>query len=358
MRTSVSEKMTTPRKRKPNVFDVARLAGVSQTTVSFVLNGSTSAKISEATGRRVKDAVEKLGYRPNALARSLAHGKTMTVGMVVPYFGDFHSEIVLEVQRTLRERGYQLLFGHANSEHGDEVRSVQFLLQHSVDAIICFAHSYSTGLFREWLADIERAAVPAVFIDSRRFDGNVDTVASDDIDGIDQIVQHLYDLGHRHICLVGSQWPDDCIPDRVLGFDLSRRRLGLDYDVQIGTDRCMSGEEYARDMVNLLESSEAPTAFVTYNDYVYERFIMEQAGGRWRVPADVSLAGYGDTYLAKLARLTTVCQQPRMMGRAAAERLLERLEDPDSLPRHTVVDTKLIVRDSTAPPRSIIRSGQ
>lgn len=340
------------KKRKPNVFDVARLAGVSQTTVSFVLN-NRCASIPEETTKRVMDAVAQLGYRRNTIARSLAHGKTMTIGMVLSSFdGDFHGVIMRTCQAVLAEQGYQLIFMYAEPGSAKEAKIIQFFLEHRVDAMLCFAHDYSVYVVPEWLADIRDEGIPGVLIDSVQFADRIDSVGSDDIEGMYKAVKHLYDLGHRRICLITQDWEEDLLPDRVRGYSLALERLGLDQDIRLVMDRRGNACDVAADMARMLESSVAPTAFVTFNDYVFEDFLMNYAGTRFRVPEDVSLVGYGNLYLSRFAKLTSVSQHPEAIGRTAAECILSRLSESDQSPRKVEIETELVVRASTAPPRS------
>ncbi|HEY3331679.1 MAG TPA: LacI family DNA-binding transcriptional regulator [Capsulimonadaceae bacterium] len=338
-------------KRKPNVFDVARLAGVSQTTVSFVLNGSTSPRISEATSRRVHEAVKQLGYRPNTLARSLAHGKTLTVGLVLPCFDDdFHGRIVKECQNRLAENGYQLLFVHAAIGSAAEARMVEFLLQHRVDAIACFVHSATTYVLPEWLRTINSAGIPAVVIDNMTSPDQADSVCSDDMAGMDTVVEHLYGLGHREIAILAAKWPEDLVPIKVKGFEAAMRQRGLTPRLVAEDVTSPSSALFSAEMLRLMGSPNPPTAFVAHNDYQFEDFLQNHAGRDVRVPEEISLVGYGDSYLSRMMRLTTVGQQPDLTGRTVAERLLDRLENPQAPAKRTEIPTELLVRGSTAAP--------
>lgn len=344
---------TARKKRKPNVFDVARLAGVSQTTVSFVLNNRGTPRIPEETTKRVMDAVAQLGYRRNTIARSLAHGKTMTVGMVLSSFdGDFHGVIMRTCQAVLAEQGYQLLFMYAEPGSAKEAKIIQFFLEHRVDAMLCFAHDYSVYVVPEWLADIRDEGIAGVLIDSVQFADRIDSVGSNDIEGMCKAVKHLYDLGHRKICLMSQDWDEDLLPDRIRGYDIARQRLGLEYDVRVEMPRQSTASDVSAEMARILESSDSPTAFVTFNDYYFEDFLMNYAGARFRVPEDVSLVGYGNLYLSRFAKLTSVSQHPEAIGRSAAECILSRLAQSDQPPRKIEIEPELVVRSSTACPRS------
>ncbi|HEY3330320.1 MAG TPA: LacI family DNA-binding transcriptional regulator [Capsulimonadaceae bacterium] len=346
---------TRSRSKKPSAFDVAREAGVSQTTVSFVMNGSTSPKISEATTKRVMDAIEKLGYRPNTLARSLAHGKSHTVGVLLPYLDSgYHQQLVAGLQEALHDQGYYVLFVYAVENDDMERRLVEFLLQHRVDAMACFLPIPSFVHVPSWLKTLEHAGVPATIIDNSGFCKYVDCAMSDDYAGMKDVVGRLYEQGHRRISLLAGCWPSDMIPDRVDGFGKALMEYGLTYDVRLGADRDMTQEEYSNAMVALLEGSNPPTAFVAQLDFMFEHFLMFEAGHRYRIPEDVSLVGYGNTYLSKITRLSSVHQNPEFLGRAIAKRLLARLDNPDLPVQKITAPTTFIDRGSIGTPKPMM----
>lgn len=339
-------------KRNPSAFDVAREAGVSQTTVSFVLNDSTSPRISEATTKRVLDAVQKLGYRPNTLARSLVHGKSNTVGVLLPYLNsDYHEQLVLGLQSELQAHGYNVIIVYAVASDETEKDLVEFLLQHRVDAIACFLTASAQAHVPGWLTTLEQARVPVTIVDNQAFSAVADFAMSDDASGMRSVVNHLYDLGHRRISFLAGYWPDVATPARVVAFGEALAELGLTYDVRIGTDSSLTNDELSAAMVDLLESSNPPTAFVAQNDYMFESFVLNEMGTRYRVPEDVSLVGYGNTYLSKLAKISTVDQNPGALGKAIAIRLRARLDNTDLPLERVSSPTNLIDRGSTGPPR-------
>jgi LacI family transcriptional regulator len=337
--------------RRPSAFDVAREAGVSQTTVSFVLNDASGQSISEATKTRVLDAVKKLGYRPNSLARSLAFGKSNTIGMLVPYMDPgFHQSVIEGVQNTLEANGYGTLFAFSGRSAVREATQADFLLHHRVDALVCFGPGKVKGLISQWLDAADSARTPTIVIDDATYASRVDCVVSDDIAGVGIAMQHLYDLGHRRIALIAAPWLNSTAADRVAGYHAFIESHTLEYVNVITVADEHSGDRVAEIMRDLSTGKSAPTAYIAVNDGMFESVLRPQYG-QWQSGArDLSLIGYGDTYVASAFRLTTVGQRPMEMGRIAAERLLERLNNPRLPYEALLVPTELILRDTTAPP--------
>jgi DNA-binding LacI/PurR family transcriptional regulator len=334
--------------RKPSAFDVARVAGVSQTTVSFVLNDRDGQSISEGTRRRVLDAVKELGYRPNRLARGLAHGKTDTVGLLLPFLNsEFHEMVVMGLQEALQENGYRLLFAYTALQADTDDSMVDFLLQHRVDAMVCFSSGTVLGSMPRWLQVLEDEAIPAVIIDDKRFGSRFDCVVSDDRHGMKLAVQHLYDFGHRRVALFSAEWESSPVVDRCQGFENAMRELGMEVAEGIVVTNNISKDAASEIIERAMVSADGPTAFVSISDYVYEHFIMAR---RECIPDRISLIGYADSYLSRLAGLTSVSQHPKLMGRAAGERLARRIEQPGLAPVIEHTQTSLTIRNSTAAP--------
>lgn len=342
-----TKKRTTGAPRKPSAFDVAREAGVSQTTVSFVMNGRDEQGVSEETRIRVLSAVQKLGYRPNRLARGLAFGRTQTIGVLLPFLNsDFVSQLVEGLRLALEKNGYRLLIVYTGNQAETEIELIEFCLQHRVDGLICF-RSPKRETMPRWLQTIETERVPAIMIDDLTYCDQIDCVASDDLAGMDAAVRHLYDLGHRRIALVTSDWTISPSQDRTAGYEQAIKRLGLNYDVRIETLHNQDKEDVAREMDTLLESPQPPTAFVAINDYMLEAFLASRAHRRYRIPADVALVGYGNNNMCRLFKLTSVDQHPLLMGQRAGERLLERIRKPSMPVEKIITPTDVVVRAST-----------
>lgn len=344
-------------KKIPSAFDVARRAGVSQTTVSFVLSPHRRGKVAQATVKRVLDAVAELGYRPNKLARSLAYGRSQTVGLTLPYLdSDFHAKIAYGIRETLLMHDYHLLIMNAAPGADAEGRIIDQLLQQRVDAIACFVNATTHSIAPAWIENLAAARVPAIVIDSPVFAGSIDAVVSDDDDGMRSAVEHLASLGHRKICYIADDSPDDILPVRTRAFVEHCKRLGLECGRRITFpvyERQSDSSGVILAMIEALRSPDPPTAFIGFNDLVLEDYLKSKDASLPEVPTEVSLVGYSDSFLARYSGLTSVSQDPYRMGVVAAERLLERLENPEMPPELIKTSTSLIVRQTTAPPPAV-----
>jgi LacI family transcriptional regulator len=332
--------------RRPSVFDVAREAGVSHTTVGLVLNGRAGSRVAEPTRKRVNDAVERLSYRPNRMARTLAHGRSYTVGLTLPWSGSvFHGQIVVGAQQELRENGYRLLVVHTDLQGVGEGEVVEFLLEHQVDAMICF-RPHAAEAMPLWLDTLTSRRTPAVMVDDATFAEYMDCVVSDDISGMEQAIDHLVALGHERILLYETCWQTTPSGDRPLGYENALSKHGLSYRCRIDATNMTSGE--LTDSINdRVRSANPPTAIICVNDWMFEDFLVNDHSPN-RVPSEVSIVGYGNTELARLARMTSVDQSPLEMGREAGRLLLNRLDNPDRPFQIKTCPTSLIVRSSTA----------
>jgi DNA-binding LacI/PurR family transcriptional regulator len=317
--------------RKTSGRDVARLAGVSRTTVSYVLNGRADTAIPEATRQRVLRAAAQLGYRPNGVARSLVSGKTQTIGVIVPVLNSSFSAGIVNGIQQICSRGslpYRMLLAYSHNDADEEVRQAQMLLEHRVDGLICVAGEHSVVGTTRWLVDAVKEGVPCVVVDDRVPGCAVDYVVSDDFNGARFAVEHLIGLGHRRIAHLSAGTDSSPARERLEGYRAALTAASIAVD-----ERLIAGDSFdpgnaPRAMEYLLDLPEPPTAVFAANDFM--------AAAAFE--ADVSPAEY--------LRLTTVHQAPEELGRRATERLFERMENPELPPEGIVIPTHLVVRQS------------
>ena len=324
--------------------DVARLAGVSRALVSLVIRDSP--KVSERSRRDVLAAAERLGYRPNLLARNLASRRTMTIGVLLndlhnPFFAEVADGILEEADQT----EYGVLFSTGRRRPADEAQAVEAFLELRVDGIILVSPHIPARR-------IEAAAqeVPLVVVARVLRSPVVDTVSNDERVGADLAVEHLVGLGHEQIVHIdGGSGAGG--PPRRAGYRRAMRRHGLAEQARVvhGDFTELSG---SRAVSQLLGDGDLPTAIFAANDLSAVGALdrLEEAG--LRVPADVSLVGYDNTGLAAMHHmsLTTIDQPRAAMGRLAVVTLLERIgRSRTTVVNHAVLPS-LVVRSSTAPP--------
>ena len=329
--------------------DVARAAGVSRALVSLVMRGSP--KVSDERRARVHAAAAQLGYRPNAMARGLASRRTLTLGVLLhELHNPFYAEIMDGVVEGAERLGYRILIGTAGGLPGGEQRAVETFLEHRTDGIVLVGPRLPTGA----IVDAART-VPVVVVARGVRSRLVDSITNDERAGARLVVRHLAELGHRRIAHVDG--------GRGAGAGARRssyRRAML--EAGLGDEIRVLGGDYTdvagvRAAERLLDSGTLPTAVFAANDVVAAGLMdrLEDAG--LRVPDDISIVGYDNTYLAGLHHmsLTTVNQPRPEMGRLAIRSLVERIEGARAGSVHLRIMPSLVVRATTAPPPSSTR---
>jgi LacI family transcriptional regulator len=326
------------KKKLPTIRDVAAAAGVSTATVSKYVNGAQ--RFSPAVEATIKAVIEQLGYRSNPLAQSMITGRTKTIGLSVLDISNPHfTSIVKGANRVAIEHGYTLLLVDTD-ENPTRERPLLEALSRRVDGMIVFSRMPEEEM--EWMVALDK---PLVFF-GRLDHLKLSSVGSDDHRGAYMITQHLVALGHKKFA--------------YLGFSKSRRdaeRMGgiracLDahaLPLQVFDCNAPSAMEGERMSSPILLGAEHPDALVCYNDMMAMGFMKEAQTLGFRVPADISVAGFDNILFGRYSSpaLTTVDLQSERMGVAAMEKLLSTIAG-DAEIDFTRVEPQLILRASTA----------
>jgi DNA-binding LacI/PurR family transcriptional regulator len=328
--------------RRPRLEDVAAEAGVSTASVSLVLRdvAGPSAK----TRERVLAAAARLGYRADRTASMLARRRTRLLGVPVMLRDAFRAELAEEVQLAADARGYAVALGAVTAASGEE-RVVDTLLDMRCEAVLLLAPEHPTAA----LAALA-SRVPAVVVGRRVRPDGFDVVRADDEAGVAEVVEHLVGLGHRRIVHVDGG-AAAMATDRRAGFHAAVGRHGL------GPGRVLAGgyvEAAGADAAReLLAGPELPTAVFAANDRCAIGLLDVFLRAGVRVPQDVSVVGYDDGELARLAHiaLTTVSQEAAEQAGRAVAAAVERLDGGRTEPVEVVLTPRLVVRGTTAPPR-------
>ena len=336
--------------KRPTQADVARVAGVSRATVSYVLNdqGGQLIPISPETRRRVLDAVSDLGYRVDARAQSLRSGDTRTIGVLLPmYENPFFWEILVGISREAEASGYSVLLSHSAITPEQEDQSIRDLAEQRVDGLLLLAHlkELPEGAKRQ-LRESQHPVVQLTDTPSE-----FDYVRQGYGEGARVLMGHLVELGHTRIAFLHGVASAGQGADRMQAYRDVIRESGLDSDESLLV-HCgpLMADAYLAAQA-LLSRADRPTAIVTINDLLAMATIRAAADLGLRVPDDVSVAGFDDIPFASytVPRLTTVSATPEQNGRDAVRLLLQRRRDP-SLPQQIVVSGwQLQVRESTGP---------
>lgn len=337
--------------RPKTIRDVARAAGTSVSTVSAALNNTDY--VSSAMRERIEKAILRLHYRPNDLARSLRLHRTHTLGMVVPDLSNsFYTDLVRGVKDYAGTAKYTLLVGDSR-EHWDEERTyLDEFHRRRVDGIIRIPAIEAEGGQAEPLV----GNIPVVFADQfpHAKDRSIGCVGVDNVTAALEATHYLLSLGHRRTAIIAGQQESRTSADRLEGYRRALRNARVPIDhalVRIGDNTMLSGHREAMEVLNL---PQRPTAIFCTNNMMTLGALQAIQELKLRCPKHISLLGFDDLTWATLLRprLTMVRQPAREIGMTAARMLIEHIE---GRPQQTAVQrlpTRLMVRDSCAPPAS------
>lgn len=335
--------------RTPTLRDVAREAGVHAATASRALNPRTRRLVNDATAERVRQVAERLGYRPNPIARSLKTSRSASVGVVVPDITNpLFPPIVRGVEDALSPAGYNAWIVNTDNDADREAALVSSLRSRQVDGLIVATARLKHTLIEDLVAE----NFPLVLVNRRIESPSVPAVTGDDAGGVLLAVQHLVELGHRRIAhLAGPQWTSTG-QGRLRAYRAAVAEFGLsaDPDLVVACD-AWSETEGSRGTAELLNSGADFTAVVAGNDLLalgcYD--VMHERG--LRCPQDLSVVGFNDIpFIDKLRPpLTTVRIPHYQIGTEAARLLLERIDNPDTPVKSILLPLTLVHRQSSAP---------
>ena len=329
--------------------DVAKLAGVSRTTVSLVLNEVEGIHISPETRQKVRDAADKLGYIPNATAQALATQRTRAIGLVMtrsPHHiasDTFLPQILAGLLDVVKQHKLRLLIESVEAEHQDRVYLELARAKHIDGMILLTPRIDDIGLKK-----LEEVDVPSVLM-GKLTDSDLFSVDVDNRKAAKEAVKYLLSLGHTHIACISNAPPSySTSTDRILGYKDALLEAGItpddgliqfaDFDPQSGF-KCMQ---------SLLLSCQKFTAVFIASDNVAmgAKSALREAG--LRIPEDVSIIGFDDIPWAKYSDppLTTVRLPAQEMASEACLVLLGLMKGSEPKEQHTVLDTELVVRRS------------
>jgi DNA-binding LacI/PurR family transcriptional regulator len=332
--------------RRVSIKDIARKAGVSHSTVSRALRGSPL--VNPRTAERIRRLAARMGYVPNAAARSLATARTGIVGLVITTLADpFLAEIVRGVEEVALEAGYRLFLATSNADPERELAAVRALAESRVEGVIVA----SSRVGELYLPHLEALGVPIVLINNQREEPFIYSVASDSYQGAVQAISYLVELGHTRIAYIAGPPTARSNRERLAGYREAMARAGLPLDpawIAEGNGRPEGGEWGMR---RLLEAPRRPTAVFCYNDMTAIGALRAARAAGLRVPDDLSIIGFDDILFAAYTEppLTTVAQPKYEMGRTAMSMLL-RLLQGERTPTHLRLPCRLVERASCGPP--------
>jgi LacI family transcriptional regulator len=305
--------------------DVAKLAGVSITTVSHVVN--ETRPVAPETRDRVLAAVEQTGYTGDAIARSLVTGGTRTLGLALPLAGNPHAAaLIAAVEAAATKAGHTLILADTHDDGDTERAALRALRSRRVDGMLLTA---TVGASEGVLAELRRIGIPTALLDRVPEHTGVDQVGPENVQSTSDLVRHLGELGHRRIAVVTGPAAISTSAERLLGYRLGLGRAKLVWDPEL----VASGPPWAAEaeMASLLALPSPPTAVVAGDGVVLLGVLRAARRSGRRIGTDLAVVAHDDVDWADLVdpAITSTAQPVDEIAATAVRLLVERIADPD-----------------------------
>lgn len=331
-----------------SIKDIARIAGVSHSTVSRALRGSPL--IPAVTAERIQKIAKELGYRPSAIARSLVTQRSHTIGVVVTTIADpFNGELVDGIEEVANESGFSVILAASHGQPEREMMMVRSFHERRVDGILVA----SSRVGATYLPLLSELNTPIVLINNQHRSEYAHSISIDNVGGARLATEHLLSLGHTQIAYIGDEFGLHSDQERLRGYQLALSHAGIEFDkklVQRGDGKPAGA---ARALQRILSQSNSFTGVFAYNDMSALGILQLVAERRWQVPQDLSVVGYDDIFVAAFSApaLTTIRQPCREMGSQAMQ-ILTGLLGGTTSEKSIIIPGTLVVRASTAAPKT------
>lgn len=336
------------------MLDVAAAAGVSVATVSAAVNGT--APVSSELRGRIESAISAIGYKRNAIARSLKMGTTKTIGLVVADITNpFFTDVVSVIQDVLHRAGYAVMLCCTDEDPSMQEEQIALLLNRMVDGLIIAPAGDDDNLRRL----VAGASVPVVLIDRLCHDLEADAVVLDNHHAVETATNYIINLGHRSIGYISGSLDTSTGRDRLAGYKAALDAANIDYRddlVRIGNFREKDAYKAAMQM---LTKPDRPSAIFSANNLMVIGVMKAIRDIGLSCPEDISVASFDDFPWADVFQphLTTIAQPVQAIGEQAAELILDRIADKsERAPRRIVLKGRLTIRDSCRPVTPLVKS--
>ena len=330
-------------KTSPTLRDVAKKAGVSHQTVSRVINGSSD--VLPGTRAVVEAAIEEMGYRPNAIARSMARGQSHTLACISPNLTDFTFASVIEgAEVEARQHKYFMLSSSASDPEAFQELVVELVGHRRVDGLIVI-NPYADQRFEFIPKDF-----PLVFVGASAHEKNICSVSLDDEKVAYEATRHLLDLGHTSIALVTGPMEEDCSQDRTEGYRRALSEAGIAFDESMVIEGDWSATSGQDALFSFIEQGRVPSAVFAQNDRMAMGVMRAARDANIKVPTQLAVIGVDDMPLSSYfdPPLTTMRQDIPRIGREAARMLLNIIQKKPTEMCDLKLHAELVVRQSTS----------
>lgn len=337
-----------------NIKDVAKLANVSISTVSSVINNNKS--VSDELRKRIEDAIKELDYQTSPVARSLKNRKSGTIGVILPNIASiFFPQLLNGIENTAYKYGYSIMYFNSHQNINKEKQYMEMLAQYFVEGIIIDSSvdiKNGSGYIR-FLTEkiIQKQKIPIISLERTLFDKKIGSVKVDNESGGYLVTKHLIELGHKSIAHITGHTGYPMSLDRISGYRKALQEHGLDYNeslIKSGDFSPLSG--YIA-MKELLKQGLPFTGVFAGNDQEAIGAMKAIKEEGLRIPEDIAVAGFDDVSVATLVEppLTSISFSKYDLGAMSVESLIQSIRNPDLTPGHQVLDINLTVRCSSDP---------
>lgn len=334
-------------RRKKNVVtinDIAKMANVSKSTVSHVINGTKY--VSEKTRKKVEKVIEETGYILNFNAKSLKKLETKTIGVVISDIKNkFFIDVIHAIDEEARNRGFKVILANSDESEDRQTEIVNAMYERRVDGLI---FSPTVHTIERTIPFLKKVQLPTVLID-RKIEDGFDWVGIENVQATKLLVQHLIQLGHKRISLVAGVKGINTTEERITGYTEALKEAGLPLEesfIIIGESRSMPAEEKVREMIE--GTPDCPTAIIAANNLMVLGTMRALKKMNVSIPEDIALVSFDDFEGADLFHpgLTAIAQPCAKIGSKAVNLLLERIKNPNKEQEDVCLNPKLIIRDS------------
>jgi len=329
------------------IRDVAKAADVSIATVSRVLNDSPAVR--PTTRDKVVAVMEELDYLPNVTARRLSLGRTLTIGIALPFLTlPSFVERLRGVQYVLSDSEYDLALFSAETPNRIESCLANLFGRARVDGAIVVSFQLDENQIGPFL----QSEIPVIMVDA--WQPELNRVIVDDVEGGRLATNHLLELGHRRIAFLSDYLKNPfnfvSMTYRFNGYRQALSEAGIEFNPEYQKEGALGGREAYQKAVSLLKLVERPTAIFAASDTHAIGVLKAAHDLGIKVPEDLSVIGYDDIRDAEYLHLTTIRQHLFEMGVEGANMLLNKIREPNGTPRELQLPTQLIIRGTTAAP--------
>jgi DNA-binding LacI/PurR family transcriptional regulator len=330
---------------KPTIYDIAREAGVSATTVSKVINNK--GRISEKTRKKILSIIEELHYQPNVLASAMKGKSTYTIALLIPDMANpVYSEYLKHIEEYGQEHGFSVVMCSTGSNPEKEAKHIALLRQKHVDGFIIASVFKNEAVLKQLMEE----EIPLVFFSLQRPELPVASVVGDDYLGGYIATEHLLSLGHRRIGII-AEAATISGTERTRGYEKALVNAEIEVDesliISINEPTIEGAKKHAK---KLLDSEQRPTAIFGCNDVLAIGTMLAAKELGITLPDELSVMGFDNTVMCDIVepQLTSVAPPVQEMGRQAMELLIQQIEQKDNMKQRISLLPELVIRRSTS----------